>query len=249
MRKSVIIAALTCAAPICAPAAAVELIVNGGFETGTYAGWAPFTFAGSSGGLSVNPNGANAPLSGLPVNVNPGGANWVSLTDQTGPGAYSLIQHFTIPINAVQVIVSFDQVVTDWSGVGPIVNAAGLDPTAVPNQHARVDILVGGTPAFSTAAADIVTNLYLGVDAGTPALWSSYAFNLTGVLLPGVTYYFRAAEVDNQGFLNQGIDNVSVDVTLAALPEPASWAMLITGFAGIGMILRRKAGHIRLAYA
>jgi hypothetical protein len=240
MRKTLIFALLSCATLSATPAAAVELIVNGGFETGTYAGWTPFTWAGSSGALGVNGNGANGPISGSAVNGNPGGGNWVSLTDQTGPGAYSLIQHFTIPLNAVQVIVSFDHVATDWSGVGPIFGP-GLDPFAgAANQLATVDILKGGSPAFTMAAGDIVANLYLGVDAGTPAVWAPYAFNLTGILLPGQTYYFRAAEVDNQLFFNQGLDNVSVEVTVAGVvPEPAIWGMMIAGFAGVGLALRR----------
>ena len=36
------------------------------------------------------------------------------------------------------------------------------------------------------------------------------------------------------------LDNVSVIGAMSAVPEPASWAMMLVGFAGAGMALRRR---------
>ena len=38
------------------------------------------------------------------------------------------------------------------------------------------------------------------------------------------------------------IDNITFDVADAAVPEPATWAMMILGFGGTGAILRRRRG-------
>jgi hypothetical protein len=37
----------------------------------------------------------------------------------------------------------------------------------------------------------------------------------------------------------QYFDNVSLDVT-AAVPEPSTWAMMVLGFAGVGLVTYRR---------
>lgn len=157
-------AALIATTILAGPAAAQELITNGGFETGDFTGWTSLELPQSSGDRTVHGNGANAPLSGQPVNANPGGGNWVALSDQTGPGTYDLRQAFTVPTGAISVALSFDHVATDWANTGPggIVDPIGLDHTGPANQHARVDLLVMGAPGFSTAVADVLATFTSG---------------------------------------------------------------------------------------
>lgn len=162
------------------------------------------------------------------------------MTDQGGPGAYDLRQSFTVPLGSISVILTADHVATDWSGSGGIVDPIGLDFTGPPNQHARVDLLVGTAAPFSTAAADILATFYLGADAGTPASWiTSWTNDITALVTPGQTYIIHFGQVDNQFFFNQGVDNVSVFAT--PIPEPATWAMLITGFGLVGFAARRRS--------
>lgn len=221
------------------PAAAVELITNGDFETGNYTGWTAGVQAGSNGNLFIDTPGTTAPASGLATAANALGGSFYSLTDQNGGGAYSLTQSFTVPVGTTSVQLSFQMFANDWSNVGPIINPAGLDYTAGANQHARVDILVNGAAAFTNLAADIVTNLYLGVDGGTdPNAYTSYVFDLTGTLTPGQTYQIRFGEVDNQLFFNQGVDNVSIDAVVGEVPAPA--ALSLFGLALGALALRRR---------
>jgi hypothetical protein len=227
----------TVAGLVAGPAAATQLITNGGFETGDLTGWTLSVRAGSGGNGVVIPNvGGTTPISGNPISFHSNGQNWVYTTDQTGPGSYSLTQSFTIPTNAYKVVVSFDQAPTDWN-TNTIIDPIGLDHTGPANQHARVDILTASADPFSTAAADIVFTLFLGADADRPAAWDDTISNLTSLLLPGNSYQIRFGEVDNQFFFNQAVDNVSV---IASIPEPASWAMLIAGFGLVGAAARRR---------
>jgi cysteine-rich repeat protein len=77
-----------------------------------------------------------------------------------------------------------------------------------------VDLLSAGSSPFDTTGA-ILGNYYLGVDPGpTPNPYLSYSFDILGAAPPGGTYEIRFAEVDNQLFLHQGIDNVSVTASL-----------------------------------
>ena len=227
--------ALVCATP----ALSTELLVNGDFETGNYTGWTTSTLAGSNGTLSIDAPGTTTPSSGNATAANALGGSFYSVTDQSGPGTYALLQSFLVPVGTTNLTFSFQMFANDWSGL-TTVNPAGLDHNAVPNQHARVDLLIAGASAFSTAPGDIVANFFLGADpfATNPNPYTSYNFNIFGLVTPGQTYQVRFAEVDNQFFFNQGVDNVSVFATDSAVPEPATWAMMLLGFGAIGLSLR-----------
>jgi hypothetical protein len=96
-----------------ASAYAVELIVNGGFETGSAAGWSPAAQAGSGGNIAVALNNG-APLPGIgstsPFAINPTGGNYFAVTVQTRPGSYVLTQTFTVPSSMSMIAYSFDLV-------------------------------------------------------------------------------------------------------------------------------------------
>ncbi|MFM2025585.1 MAG: hypothetical protein RLZZ339_298 [Cyanobacteriota bacterium] len=224
---------------------AAELITNGGFETG-FTGWNVSIQPGSNStsGFFIDDANGSTPFSGQ-ATVGPASGSFYAVSDQGGPGAYALTQTFIVPGAASSVILSYDMFVNDWSGLGPIVNPSGLDYTSIPNQHARVDILVAGANPFSTNPADIVGNFYLGNDpfASNPNPYTSYSFDITSLVGAGGSYILRFAEVDNQFFFNQGVDNVSIDFTPLAtpVPEPASvLGLLAIGALGAGAAWKRK---------
>ena len=191
-----------------------ELIANGGFETGDFTGWTVTDLADSSGSFFVNADGTT-PLS-RSATVGSATGKFYAVSDQIGIGTHTLSQTFTVPGSAASVVLSFNMFVNDQSGVGPIVDPAGLDHRTFPNanQHARVDILRAGSSPFDTSTG-VVRNVYLGVDPGpTPNPYTRYEVNLTDTLGGGGSFALRFGEVDNQFFLQQGIDNVSVVVSL-----------------------------------
>ncbi|WP_310475831.1 PEPxxWA-CTERM sorting domain-containing protein [Sandarakinorhabdus sp.] len=213
------------------PAMAANLLTNGDFESGSVAGWTQ-TIAGNSSGTSgVYANGANAPFSGLSTTVNANGGNFVYLTGQNGPGAYELRQAFTLA-SAQTVTIKFDHFANNYGGA--VFSGNGLDPFAGPPvQFALVDLIAASTGAFDTAGQ--IQSFYSGADGGTnPNPWTSYSFNVS---LAAGSYAIRFAQADNQLFFTQGVDNVFVG---GAVPEPASWAMLIAGFGLVGAAARRR---------
>src|SRR6266849_6913006 len=192
-----------------------ELLTNGNFATGTLEGWNIDNQAGGFGTFVVI-SGTVTPMGGQVTVGPPDGSSFYAVSDQPGPGAHALSQMFTVQAGATSAILSFDMFVNDWSGVGPLVNPAGLDYTAFPNQHARVDILNGDAPPFDTGTG-VLANAYLNVDAGAnPHAYTHYEFDITDLVADGGTFRLRFAEVDNQLFLSQGVGNVSIDFTGAA---------------------------------
>lgn len=223
-------------------ASAVELIVNGDFETGDFTGWQVLDQAGGSGSFFIDDNDGATPFSALST-VGPASGSFYAVSDQTGPGAHVILQSFTVPIDATSVIVSFDWFVNDYSA-GLFIDPAGLDYTVPINQFATFDILTAAADPFGTDPSESVFNL---LEAATPTGPNPYLFRaeeLFGIVTPGATYQLRIGEVDNQGNLNFGVDNVSVSTDGIPLPPvqasaPATLALMGAGLISIAGVRRR----------
>src|SRR6202035_2654217 len=84
-------------------ARANEVLTNGGFETGTFAGWTQSDL----GPGSFFVTGASAtPLTGSPT-VGPASGNFYAVSDQFGPGTHVITQSFTAAANT-DYQLSFD---------------------------------------------------------------------------------------------------------------------------------------------
>jgi len=227
------------AAAATATAAPIELITNGNFETGTFAGWTTNVLGGSNGNLFIDTPGTPTPQSGLPTIGTAANGAWYAVTDMSGPGTYALSQAFTLGASS-SVILRFDMFANDWDG-GPFCGN-GLNHTLPQSQCGRVDILSNGAGAFDTGAG-VLANYFIGVDGGPdPHGFTSYLFDITALVGGGGTFILRFAEVDNQSNFNLGVDNVSIQAE--AVPEPASLALLGLGMVAGARRLRRKVSKI-----
>jgi len=230
--------------------AAIQLINNGSFETGDFTAWQTYTQTASNAGWYIGTPGEPTPLTAWSTAPNPLGGSYYAVSDEYGASAHALLQPFTVPLNTTSLILSFQMFVNQYAGRGQTVNSGDLDYTGS-GEYGRVDILTAGAGAFSTAAADVVSNLYAGADphGSNPNLFTSYSFNLTG-LTPGSTYQLRFADVETRFFLNTGVDNVSMlaetishQTSLDAIPEPSAfivWSLLGSLAIGLGWWRKRK---------
>jgi hypothetical protein len=175
----------------------LNAVANGLFEAGLR-GWTVVNQAGGSGSWFVQ-LGARAPFSGLPQpapNDPP-----QALSDQLGAGSHILYQDVAVPSHGGRL--TFDLSVDNWAGF--YFTPHTLDFTVVPNQQFRADIV---DPADPVETARILRRIFL-TTWGMPSVFTTrVVFDMTP--FAGQTVRLRFAEVDNQSFLNVGIDNVRV---------------------------------------
>ena len=81
-------------------------------------------------------------------------------------------------------------------------------------QFLRVDIMLDTASTWSLEQSDIVLNVFEGADdmAGNPNDYTAYEEDLTSLVTAGVSYVLRFAAGIQDGFIDVGIDNVSVYV-------------------------------------
>jgi len=245
MSGSTRLAALACAACLgfaAASQASASTIVNGGFEAG-FASWTRVDQLGSEGTFALQ-SGLASPVNADPVPAPPSGAR-AAMSDGAGPGSHVLYQDFVATAGAQTL--SFDLFVGNRSD--RFATPASLDfaltntnGALTLNQQVRVDLLRAGADPFSVAAADVLLPLY-GSQVGDP-LVSGYRTLASGVgavlgAHTGELLRLRFAETDNVAQMQLGVDNVAI--TVSAVPEPASTALLGVGLAALLAHRRRGA--------
>jgi uncharacterized repeat protein (TIGR01451 family) len=168
---------------------ASELVLNGGFETGTFTNW--FKTNSTTAGDWVINNGTYVPP-GSDGTSQPFAGNYSALSEQTGPGTHVLYQDVTIPSGASSATLT-------W--VDRIHNHGSQFTTTSQYFHAEIR----GTNntvlqvAFTTKPGDpLITN------------WVARSFDLSSYIGQKIRVAF--VESDSLGFFNVGLDNISVQV-------------------------------------
>jgi choice-of-anchor C domain-containing protein len=129
----------------------------------------------------------------------------------------------------------------DLSGLANGSIAQTFDTVA--GQTYAVNFFLAGNPDGGTGAKLAIlsanggqqqsdTFTVTGSDSHSNMGWTAYSYGFTATG-PSTTLSFASATGTPYG---PALDNVSV----VAVPEPASWALMILGFGGLGAVLRRQ---------
>jgi len=147
-------------------------------------------------------------------------------------------------------------VIIDFAGYVSGSAAAFPNITTSVSNTLPAGLTLGGGLTDNPTLPDLVFT-YTGPDFQTTGGPFPPGFSFTGLTALStigttVNGGFAVSGVTNNG-ANAGVgftDSGRVDVPLAsAVPEPATWAMLMTGFLGLGLMLRRKGRKVPVALA
>jgi hypothetical protein len=220
MKPHIYTAALTAALAIAHPSAAAELVRNGGFETPVdtsgasvviYAGAEPIGFEWTVTEGSVDVHAADGPFGGEP---DPVGAGQGAL-DLVGLGAKGGIAQAFATVIGARYVLSFDYANNPF---GP---------------SAAMDFGVRG------ASGELFKNSVTHTGSVLSAMnWTNYTFEFTATEAMSTLFFTNTAGITSGGIY---LDNVSVvGPEAGAIPEPATWALMIGGFGLAGSALRRR---------
>ena len=106
-----------------------------------------------------------------------------------------------------------------------------IDPTGISQVLYATPTAAGG-PLGPFAN---VTSIYRPEATNSDFPWGHYLLSFRADQAGAFSAFIKADGGDNISVL---VDNVSLDAT--AVPEPASWAMMLAGFGGMGALLRRR---------
>ncbi|MEO1498334.1 MAG: Ig-like domain-containing protein, partial [Planctomycetota bacterium] len=199
-----------------------QLIVNGDFEAGNFAGWEPSSMGSGDWLLndgSISPPG---PRGSLP----PIGGSFDATSGQSGPSVNQLAQSFVVPEAVLAAELTWSDRINNFG--------SGFSE---PNQEYRVLLLdAGGSvvqEVFSTEPGDPVTQ------TGP----NERSADLTPMLqmFSGETLTLAFEQEDNLGFFNLAIDDVALEVTAGTIvPDVDAFEVTLTAGTPIDVVV---AGH------
>ena len=220
MKKTYLLGAIA-ALTVAMPSVAANLIANGGFESG-FDNWSLTTAGGGSAPVVVAYGQAGqypigAHGEAITAPVNGGTSAAYFSSDTASP--HSLSQIVNIAANTTYTL-SFDYYVPQNGYNNP--------------NDAQLSFLIGGNAAGSTLTA--------GSGSLSPLTWYTFSTTYTSGAGGDTPLSFQFTGLGSTA-ADFAIDNVS----MTAVPEPATWALMIGGFALAGMQLRRRKSSVSFA--
>lgn len=190
----------------------VELVTNGSFEVNggpnspVFAGWVNFNQpGGDQNGFLVQTGTLSPGLVTFPVPPPPDGL-FTAMTTQLGPGTHIISQVITLPAGGNGQLF-FRLFIGNRAAA--FFSPPSLSYTVFPNQQFRMDVMDAAAP-IDDVGPGVLLNVYQ-TQPGDPPVSDGY-LTVTADLsaFNGRSVRLRFAQVDNQGFFNAGVDDVSV---------------------------------------
>ena len=107
------------------------------------------------------------------------------------------------------------------------------------------------TVAFDLGALGSASETLTVTAGATSVVYNPFADNeLDSTFSPTSFTFLGSGGLTTLSFASQGVDGVDAivdNISVTAVPEPATWAMMIGGFALVGGALRRRSGKLATA--
>ena len=209
-------------------ASAMEVVTNGGFETGNLSSWSVVNLGNGGCGQNawtVNSNGTHGCANYVGSMPSPTSGAFAAYNTFDGPaGTLQISQQLTLPESLASATLSF----MDTVRMGIIGQARTFS----------IDLY---DATNTTHLANLFNQSFTSVDQG----WVSHSVDVLNALLQdaGQTVTLRISNVVPVNFTGPagfGIDNISINVSSSAVPEPGSMALVGLALAGLAACRRKQ---------
>jgi len=212
--------------------AQANLLTNGGFETGDLTGWTAVN--SGLGGINVYTGPITSNSGPIPA---PPNSTYASLVNQPGPGSHILYQDVSIPAVGDSWYFStqlfYRNAANVWADNGTLSEAGAA------NQHLRIDIMDPNAPVDDVGAGVWLNVFKTGGNDPFQFGFADVRVNLAQ--FAGQTVRIRFAEVDNQFYLDVGIDAVFVgELLVVPANNPLALTLLVLAMLLIGGFVIRR---------
>jgi hypothetical protein len=188
----------------------LQLVTNGGFETGDLTGWTDSVIDGFGNAVGVYvTNAATGPASSHPIPA-PASGTYGALFDQNGEAQHIVYQDIAIPAGytsaAFTASIYLNNEHSDYV-IAPTGGLAVQPVSAEPNQQFRIDVMSPAAPVDGVGAG-VLRNLYQTMP-GDP-LTNNIVVTDDLAAFAGQTIRLRFAAAVGEMFFQVGIDAVQV---------------------------------------
>lgn len=129
------------------------------------------------------------------------------------------------------------------------VQAGGLATLQSAAGYRSVSVFVGSIDTFNTVQVLNTVGAVIGTFTGTDFTASANGDQSLPSTNRRVTFFANAAEtIGGIRFLSSG-NSLEVDNVVFAVPEPATWLLMIVGLALVGQAMRVRRGNVRVVYS
>jgi hypothetical protein len=129
------------------------------------------------------------------------------------------------------------------------VQAGGLATLQSTAGYLSVSVFVGSIDSFNTVQVLNTLGTVIGTFTGADFTATANGDQSLPSTNRRVTFFANAAEsIGGLRFLTSG-NSFEVDNVVFAVPEPATWLLMIVGFALVGQSMRVRRGNVRVVYS
>jgi hypothetical protein len=243
---STIVACLAFSSSSYANASQVQVDISGqvNADLATYSGGSNYP----AGGTALNINGIGFNLATFPATTDVGIVQTFTIF---GPGT-PVASTYTFGVNLPGVQTVYTLINSSFGQDGDTIGSVkftGTGGTFTFDLTEGLNVRDHFQGGFENSASNLFGTASFGAGNPAPDRLDAQEFNVAGIGTLTSIEFDQSGTIDAKGNLAglPFLAAITTDTAVAAIPEPSTWAMMILGFAGVGIMAYRRKNKSALA--